>query len=75
MKTIKELRAEAGLSVRELADYLGVSYASVHGWEHGNFSPTAPTLQALSRAFRIHAEEIDIESPVAARKGAAAQRD
>jgi DNA-binding transcriptional regulator YiaG len=39
-KTIKEVRRQLGLSQEELAQALGVSFATVNRWENGRTTPS-----------------------------------
>lgn len=48
---IKRERVEAGISVDEAADVLGVHPNTVRGWERGEFEPTGKNLVQLSALF------------------------
>lgn len=48
---LKELREEAGLSMQQLADLIGVSGAAVCKWENGNAEPKVSYLNKLSAVF------------------------
>lgn len=39
-KLVKALREKLILSQQELAEYIGVSFASINRWETGKFEPT-----------------------------------
>ena len=39
-KLVKALREKLILSQHELAEYIGVSFASINRWETGRFEPT-----------------------------------
>lgn len=50
---IKEARERKGLSQTELAERLGVTKATVSGYETGASSPTVSTLQKIAKALDI----------------------
>lgn len=62
MKALKELRRAAGLSQRELADALGVSYTAVNKWELGRSWPAAPMLPRLASALGCSIDELYTDS-------------
>jgi transcriptional regulator with XRE-family HTH domain len=47
---VKRLRADAGLSVRALADAAGVAASTVHRIERGQLRPTTETLRIIAEA-------------------------
>lgn len=49
--TLAELRAEAGLTQRELAEQLKVSPGAIGMWESGARVPRLPTLRQLAEYF------------------------
>lgn len=51
-KMIKALREKMTLSQTELAETLGVSYASVNRWETGKHEPTIKIKRKLKALFR-----------------------
>ncbi len=51
-KMIKALREKMTLSQAELAEVLGVSYASVNRWETGKHEPTIKVKRKLKALFR-----------------------
>jgi len=53
---IAMLRAERGISRRELADALGVHYQTVGYLERGEFSPSLHLALRLSRYFEVPVE-------------------
>ena len=56
---IKELRKECGLSVCEVAEYMGFeSEQAVYKWQRGDSLPTVDNLYALSRLFGTTVDEI-----------------
>jgi transcriptional regulator with XRE-family HTH domain len=46
---LKDARHRGGLSQAQLAVILGVSYAALSRWEHGNRNPRAEHLEQVSR--------------------------
>jgi len=55
---IREARNKAGLTQAELAERLGVSRATVNGYEIGNQNLTIGTLQKIATALNIPFEII-----------------
>lgn len=47
---VRQIRADAGLSVRALAEAAGVAASTVHRIERGEFQPTVPTLRRIVEA-------------------------
>ena len=68
---IAMLRAERGISRRQLADALGVHYQTVGYLERGEFSPSLHLALRLSRYFEVPVEVIFSLDPFP-RLGAAA---
>ena len=59
-KLIKELREKLILSQAELAELLGVSFASVNRWEQGHHEPTIKSkrkIAALCKKHKIKSDE------------------
>lgn len=59
-KLIKELREKIILSQAELAELLGVSFASVNRWERGHHEPTIKSkrkIVALCKKHKIRINE------------------
>lgn len=50
---IKELRAEKGLSTRELAKQVGCSHIAISRWERGTKKPNIDNLIALARFLKV----------------------
>ena len=50
-KMIKEYRDKVLITQVELAEKLGVSYASVNRWEKGTFEPTMKIRRKLKKLF------------------------
>lgn len=51
---IRVARLKKGLTQRELGDRLGVTVASVSGWEQGDSLPDSRKLAGLNAALRPH---------------------
>lgn len=56
--TLKRLRAESGLSQRELAERLFVTRSAVARWESGSRLPDAMTISRLSQCFGVDANTL-----------------
>ena len=55
---VRDLRLEAGLSQRELADVLDVSRQTVNSIETGRYDPSLPLAIAIARHFPRTVEAI-----------------
>ena len=53
---IKALRKRENLSGQQLAEIIGKSKGNISGYENGKFEPSAQTIAALCRYFRISAD-------------------
>lgn len=62
MKTLKELRAEAGLTQTAVAKQMGVSHDSIKRWENGETHPNAPQAIKLAGIYGVAMDEIDWEA-------------
>jgi len=51
---IRTARLKKGLTQRQLGDLLGVTVASVSGWEQGDSLPDSRKLAGLADALRPH---------------------
>jgi putative transcriptional regulator len=61
--TVRELRAQAGLSQADLAEAMGVSRQTVNSIETGRYLPSLPLAIALVRFFETTIEEVfDVDS-------------
>jgi putative transcriptional regulator len=56
--SIRDLRAETGISQRELAGALEVSRQTINSIETGRYDPSLPLAIAIARHFRRPVEEI-----------------
>lgn len=60
---VREMRKKSGLSLRELADRLGVTAGAVWFWEQGRNQPSLTTIVAIAAhagcdpAFIFHRDE------------------
>ena len=57
-ESIKSARKAKGLTQRELAKTLGVSFNSISDWENGKHMPDVDTLQALCKVLNISPNEV-----------------
>lgn len=57
-KTISQLRREKGITQEELAEYIGVSKASVSKWETGHSYPDITFLPLLATFFNISIDNL-----------------
>ena len=58
-KLIKELREKMILSQAELAELLGVSFASVNRWEQGHHEPTIKSKRKIVALCKKHNIKIE----------------
>lgn len=56
---IKELRTKMLLSQKEMAQLLGVSFASINRWENGVHEPTLKTKRKLRSLFNEYGVKIN----------------
>lgn len=59
---LKELRAEKGITQKQLASAIGVSYGAIVGYENGKREPNARAMVALERYFNVSGEYLRGES-------------
>ena len=57
-KFIKDLRKKNGLTQKELADSLGVTYQAVSKWENGKSIPDIAMLKLISEKFNINIDDL-----------------
>lgn len=62
-KRIRQLREEAGLSLRGLADLCGLSFNAISRIEHGENSPTVATLHRLASALNVPITDFFTQAP------------
>ena len=58
MNRLKELRQRNGLTIRKVADLLGVSQFSIIRWEKGATSPNAEKLKKLADLLQVTPNEL-----------------
>ncbi len=61
--TLKELRAEHGMTQADLAAKLGVSRQTVIAIENGRYDPSLPLAFAIARLFARRIEDIFVDKP------------
>lgn len=57
-QTIIDKRKEKGITQEDLAEYIGVSKASVSKWETGNYMPDIVLMKELCDVFQININEL-----------------
>ncbi|MBQ4431385.1 MAG: helix-turn-helix domain-containing protein [Synergistaceae bacterium] len=67
-KSIAQLRKKAGLTQRELADYLGISDKAVSKWERGLSFPDISCLEMLSTLLDTDTDSLLAGAPAHSRK-------
>lgn len=60
---LRELRQTAGVTQKEVADYVGVSISQISCWETGAAKPTEDRLNALIEFFAIPTDYFSCEIP------------
>lgn len=63
-KLIKELREKLILSQAELAELLGVSFASVNRWEMGHHEPTIKSKRKIVALCKKHKIKTEMDEKV-----------
>ena len=56
-KKFKEVRQRQGMTLKEVAEKIGVAESSVHSWECGKNTPRAARIHKLAELFRCSEEE------------------
>ncbi len=56
--TLKEARRRAGLTAKDVALALGVSFQNVYNWEAGSYLPEAGKLLALAKLYGVTVDEL-----------------
>lgn len=54
----RKAREEAGKSVVETARAVGVTRQAVHGWEHGDYKPSADMLMKLAAYYQCSVDKL-----------------
>ena len=57
-KRLRTLRKERGMTARELADEIGVSYPTIYRWENGDRIPDGFNMGKLMNAFGVTLKDI-----------------
>ncbi len=52
----KEIRDRHRMTLKEIADKIGVAESTVHSWEHGVYSPRSKNIHKLAELFRCEVE-------------------
>lgn len=75
MKTLRDLRIEAGLTLAELAMGIGTGHGNISQWENGKATPSARFYPRLAKALGQTSETIRIavEQSAAERTASAAK--
>lgn len=55
---LKEMRKKAGLTARDVALAVGVSFQNVYNWEAGSYLPEAAKLRNLARLYGCTVDEL-----------------
>ncbi len=66
---LRKLRKAAGLTVRELADQVGVQHSNIVFWENNDKLPRSEVLLPMARALGVSVEEL-LGAPKPKRNGA-----
>ena len=59
-KTLREIRLEKGLTVTEVARYLGIGHTGPSAWERGIHGPSPRHIPRLAVLLQTSAEEVRI---------------
>lgn len=51
---IKKLRKQNNMTIRELAEKIGIHYSAISRWESGTFEPRPGQRKKLAKIFEIH---------------------
>lgn len=55
---LKEMRKNAGLTAREVAAAMGVTFQNVYNWEAGSYLPRASQLSALAKLYGCTVDDL-----------------
>lgn len=67
-RTLRVLRAEAGIASKEAARRVGVHPVTYSDYENGRMMPSGATLQKIAEVFDCSADEIELESTKSPRR-------
>jgi transcriptional regulator with XRE-family HTH domain len=71
---LRDLRQQHGLSLRELADQVGVTATALHSWENGRRNPKHKHLRAFAAAFQLSEADLLPASDAASEEGVSPAR-
>jgi len=54
----KQIRESHRMTLKDVAEKIGVAESSVHSWEHGVFSPRSKNIHKLAELFRCDVEDL-----------------
>lgn len=60
--TLQAARVNAGLTLEQAAQALGINVKTLHNWEHGKTEPRASQLATISEKYGIPADYIFLPS-------------
>lgn len=66
---LKEMRKKAGLTAKDVATAVGVSFQNVYNWEAGSYLPRAGQLSTLAKLYGCTVD--DLLSPARAEQDGA----
>lgn len=72
-KSLRELREDAYMTQKEVADHLGVTTSTVSNWERGVKRPQVRSVRRLAELYKVAPRDID--AAVAAALAAAGNSD
>lgn len=55
---LKEMRKRAGLTARDVALEMGVSFQNVYNWENGSYLPPTKRLPEIARLYGCTVDEL-----------------
>lgn len=55
---LKEMRKRAGLTARDVALEMGVSFQNVYNWENGSYLPPTKRLPEIARLYNCTVDEL-----------------
>lgn len=64
-KTLKEIRDEAGMTIKGAAEFIGVSHDTIKRWELGITYPTARDIAKIEELYSVRYDQIDFKLPEA----------
>ncbi len=63
---LKEIRKRAGLTAKDTALALGVTFQNVYNWENGSYLPPAKRLPEIAKLYGCTVDELLADGPVEA---------